>query len=206
MEDEVRPGGATVAETLKILLVEESAHDRARIQRALESTGARFDLESLSNSEDASAWLLATMQSHPESLPDLILVALDPADLSTARLLAEIRCHDPLREIPVIALAAPLRDGDALEAFDLEARLCLVKTADLAVLADRLRRAMRCCCGHFPLRIDANDRISQVDVTDSLIVKLAGPRPRGEQAQAGDEQRWRPLRRDLSFWRRRRSA
>ena len=204
MDDGKKPARDSTT-ALQILLVEHDRADPQRMQQALACTGAEFFLKKMRTADEALTWLRESIEAPESAAPDLILIDLHLPGSTAQRLLAEIRCHDQLSTIPVVALAAPLSEDDSLEAFDLAAWTCIRKTAELAVFADRLRQAMRCCLGDFPLGIGTGDPIGRSQVAEALIFKLGADRSSRKQPPA-NANLWQPIKRETSFWRRRRSA
>jgi len=204
MDDVTQPTVGIVGESLNILLVEHDAGDARRVEQALEFTGAKYRLELQTSSEEALARLRQTLEQVANPTPELIFVDLHLPNRAARGLLAEIHCHDRLRKIPVVVLASPLSDDASMEALDLAARFCVHKTAELPIFADRLRQALRCCLGDFPLHVDANDPVGQSRVAEALVFKNRVARPRRDDApRTADKTIWQPLRRETSFWRRR---
>jgi CheY-like chemotaxis protein len=113
-----------------ILHVEDDSNDVLLLQHACRKAGIGFDLQSVTDGEEAIAYLrgadkFADREHYPS--PKLILLDLKMPRMSGFEVLDWMRREDTLRRLPVVVLTSSNHDADVKRAYDLGANSYLVK-------------------------------------------------------------------------------
>jgi len=109
-----------------ILLVEDDRVDSMTIKRALEEVEINNRLDTVSNGEEALAYLL----SAENELPALILLDLNMPRMNGMEFLRTVKTHAGFKKIPVVVLTTSRADQDISASFELGAAGYMVKPLD----------------------------------------------------------------------------
>jgi len=109
-----------------ILLVEDDRVDTMTIKRALEEVEINNRLDTVSNGEEALAYLL----SAENELPALILLDLNMPRMNGMEFLRTVKTHAGFKKIPVVVLTTSRADQDISASFELGAAGYMVKPLD----------------------------------------------------------------------------
>jgi CheY-like chemotaxis protein len=134
-------GGGSRAARMLILLVEDEPADAHLLRVALHESRVDAEVEHVVDGREALEYLRC--QGGRFALarrPDLILLDLNMPRMDGREFLAEIRDDQSLRSIPVVVLSTSAVDRDVLAAQRLGAAGYIVKTADVGVFIDDIRR------------------------------------------------------------------
>ena len=114
-------------EPVEILLVEDSPTDVLLAKEALEGSTIVHHLHTVSDGVEALAFLrgLGRYQGMPR--PSLILLDLNLPRKDGREVLAEIKCDEELKRIPVVVLTTSKNRGDVAKAYGLHANCYVVK-------------------------------------------------------------------------------
>jgi len=115
---------------MEILLVEDSPVD-ARLMEAYfgESTGS-YNLHVVRSGEEALSFLYHGVEFTNAPRPDVVLLDLHLPEMTGFEVLAAIKNHQHLKDIPVIVLTVSMADEDVKRAYDLKANCYLTKPHD----------------------------------------------------------------------------
>jgi CheY-like chemotaxis protein len=125
---------------LNLLLVESDLGDAALAAEAFADGHAQSRLALL---HDGKSALAALREADAAQLPDVVLINLDLTEGDALEILTEIKSDDRLRELPVVVLADEDRHTALLQAYRLEANLCVLKPASLNDHIEVLREIAR---------------------------------------------------------------
>jgi len=109
-----------------ILLVEDDRVDSMTIRRALEEVEINNRLDTVSNGEEALAYLL----SAENDLPALILLDLNMPRMNGMEFLRTVKSHAGLKKIPVVVLTTSRAEQDISASFEFGAAGYVVKPLD----------------------------------------------------------------------------
>ena len=109
-----------------ILLVEDDRVDSMTIRRALEEVEINNHLDTVSNGEEALAYLL----SAENELPALILLDLNMPMMNGMEFMQTVKKHAGLKKIPVVVLTTSRAEQDISASFELGAAGYMVKPLD----------------------------------------------------------------------------
>jgi CheY-like chemotaxis protein len=120
-----------------VLLVEDDPNDRLIAEHAFDRSSPRVRLRTATDGEDAVAYLrgenpYADRAVYP--LPDVILLDLKLPRKSGLEVLAWIREHGPVRDVPVFILSSSQERADIDLAYALGANSFLVKQVDIRAI------------------------------------------------------------------------
>src|SRR5687768_6946257 len=109
---------------IHILHVEDDPNDALLFQHACKKAGVSFDLQAVSDGDEAIAYLrgsenFSDRREHP--MPQLMLLDLKMPRLSGFEVLAWLRDNDPFQKLPVIVLTSSNHEADIKRAYDLGA-------------------------------------------------------------------------------------
>src|ERR1051325_8315638 len=127
------------ASLINILHVEDDPNDALLFQHACRKAGVSFDLQAVSDGDEAIAYLRGTesfsdRQKHP--MPELVLLDLKMPRLSGFDVLAWLRGNTPFDKLPVIVLTSSNHEADIKRAYDLGANSYLVKPVGFEALVE----------------------------------------------------------------------
>ncbi len=125
-----------------VLHVEDDPNDTLLFQHACRKAGVIFDLQAVSDGDQAIAYLrgandFSDRRKYP--LPQLILLDLKMPRVSGFDVLAWIRSEDSLKQMPVVVLTSSNHDADIKRAYDLGAKSYLVKPVGFEALVDLVK-------------------------------------------------------------------
>jgi CheY-like chemotaxis protein len=125
------------------LLIEDDSNDQILIRRSFQKAPTTARLVVAKDGDEAFSYLsgvgdFSDRQRFP--LPCGILLDLKLPRRSGLEVLAWVRKHAPLRQVPVIILTSSYQDEDVRSAYDLGANSYLVKPVDLADLETMMAR------------------------------------------------------------------
>jgi CheY-like chemotaxis protein len=128
--------------TATILHVEDDPNDTLLLEHACRKAGVVFDLQAVSDGDQAMAYLRGTSdfsdrKKHP--MPQLILLDLKMPRVSGFDVLAWLKTEDALRQLPVVVLTSSNHDADIKRAYDLGARSYLVKPVGFEALVELVK-------------------------------------------------------------------
>jgi len=109
-----------------ILLVEDDRVDSMTIRRALQEVEINNRLDTVSNGEEALAYLL----SAENELPALILLDLNMPMMNGMEFMQTVKKHAGLKKIPVVVLTTSRAEQDISASFELGAAGYMVKPLD----------------------------------------------------------------------------
>lgn len=132
--------GVDEARPIQILLVEDDPGDVLITQEALEHSKVANTLFTVSNGEEAIAFLRQEGDYADAGVPDLILLDLNLPRLDGREVLAQIKEDPALRRIPVVVLTTSQAEEDVLRSYDLHANAYITKPVDFARFVDVVRQ------------------------------------------------------------------
>ena len=115
-----------------ILLVEDDRVDCMTIKRALEDVKINNRLDTVSNGEEALAYLL----SAENDLPSLIILDLNMPRMNGIDFLKTVKTHAGLKKVPVVVLTTSKAQQDISASFELGAAGYMVKPLDYRAFID----------------------------------------------------------------------
>ena len=130
------------AKMTTILHVEDDPNDTLLLEHACKKAGLLFDLQAVSDGDQAIAYLrgvnaFSDRSKHP--MPKLILLDLKMPRLSGFDVLAWLRSDEQLRVVPVVVLTSSNHDADVKRAYDLGAKSYLVKPVGFEALVELVK-------------------------------------------------------------------
>lgn len=115
-----------MAETIKVLLVEDSQADARLIKEVFRDEKIMVDLDIARDGEEAMEYLLSDGNN-----PDLVILDLNLPRKDGREVLAEIKENKSLRTIPVVILTTSQSEEDILKSYKLNANCYVTKPIDL---------------------------------------------------------------------------
>jgi CheY-like chemotaxis protein len=130
------------AKMTTILHVEDDPNDTLLLEHACKKAGLVFDLQAVSDGDQAIAYLrgindFSDRSKHP--LPELILLDLKMPRLSGFDVLTWLRSDEGCRGLPVVVLTSSNHDADVKRAYDLGAKSYLVKPVGFEALVELVK-------------------------------------------------------------------
>lgn len=125
-----------------ILHVEDDPNDTLLFQHACQKAGVVFDLQAVSDGDQAIAYLrgandFCDRAKYP--LPKLILLDLKMPRVSGFDVLAWLKDDGSFKQVPVVVLTSSNHDADVKRAYDLGAKSYLVKPVGFEALVDLVK-------------------------------------------------------------------
>lgn len=136
-----------------MLLVEDNPADVRLVEITLEEADLQNPLSVVTNGEDAISFLKKEGRFSDAPVPELVLLDLNLPRKSGYEVLAEMRAHPLLAEIPTIVLSGSPYESDALLRHGVDLRCYLVKPLELAAFQHALgcfKKLGLTCTGHPP--------------------------------------------------------
>lgn len=124
---------------LEILLVEDNPADVFLFETHLGESTTRYQLHCARSGEEALSFLYHGVEFTDAPRPDLVLLDLRLPEMSGFEVLAAIKQHEHLMDIPVIVLTGSAADVDIQKAYALKANCYLMKPQDPAELAELIK-------------------------------------------------------------------
>ena len=121
------------ANSLEILLVEDSANDAELTIRALKSHNLANKLIHVQNGQEALDFLLGTGASAGRDvnhMPKVVLLDLKLPKVDGIEVLRRLRAEESTKLLPVVVLTSSREDRDVLEAYQLGVNSYIVKPVD----------------------------------------------------------------------------
>lgn len=126
-------------EPVDILLVEDSPTDLLLAKEALEYSKVVNNLHTAPDGVEAMAFLRREGPYKDAPSPGLILLDLNLPKKDGREVLAEIKCDENLKRIPVVVLSTSKSEIDILKAYGLYANCYIVKPVDFEKFAEVVR-------------------------------------------------------------------
>ena len=130
------------AKTTTILHVEDDPNDTLLFQHACNKAGVIFDLQAVSDGDQAIAYLRGAADfsdrlKHP--FPKLILLDLKMPRVSGFDVLTWLQGENVFKQVPVVVLTSSNHDADVKRAYDLGAKSYLVKPVGFEALVELVK-------------------------------------------------------------------
>ena len=128
---------------VRILHVEDNKGDVVLAKAALSNLTIKYDLENITDGEEAHNFLFKRYKNKEVAAPDIILLDLDLPKKSGHEILADLKNDTELKHIPVIVLSGSQAKNDILRSYDNHANGYVNKPGDLdqyTELVDSLER------------------------------------------------------------------
>jgi CheY-like chemotaxis protein len=130
------------AKMMTILHVEDDPNDTLLLEHACKKAGVVFDLQAVSDGDQAMAYLrglndFSDRTKYP--LPKLILLDLKMPRVSGFDVLSWLRSDNSLKQVPVVVLTSSNHDADIKRAYDLGAKSYLVKPVGFEALVELVK-------------------------------------------------------------------
>jgi two-component system, chemotaxis family, response regulator Rcp1 len=122
---------AAPAVPIEILLVEDNPGDADLAREAMENSKIRNTLSVVVDGLEALDFLYRRGKYADAPRPDLILLDLNLPKKNGREVLAEIKCDEDLKRIPVVILTASKDEEDILKSYNLHANCYITKPIDL---------------------------------------------------------------------------
>jgi two-component system, chemotaxis family, response regulator Rcp1 len=119
------------AQPVDILLVEDNPGDVRLTQEALRDGKLLNRLSTVSDGQQAMAFLRRQGSYVQAVRPDLILLDLNLPRKDGREVLAEVKADEDLRRIPVVVVTSSQAEADILKAYDLHTNCYIIKPVDL---------------------------------------------------------------------------
>ncbi len=129
----------TVGRPMEVLLVEDSLTSARLTIGALRNGGIAHRLTWLKNGEDAIHFIRQQGRFRHAPRPDLILLDLGLPLKDGREVLADIRCDEVLRTIPVVVLTASTDPYDVMRSQELDVEGYMTKPVDLDKFLNLIR-------------------------------------------------------------------
>lgn len=117
---------------IHVLLVEDNPGDADLTRDTLETGKVLVEIAVVVDGEAALDYLLGRGRYAEAAAPDLVILDLNLPRLSGVEVLAQIRKHDQLRDIPVVMLTSSDSERDVARCYEAGARSYVTKPVDLA--------------------------------------------------------------------------
>jgi len=140
---------------IDILLVEDSPSDAMMTREALADSKLLSHLYTVTDGEEAIAFLRHQAGYCDVPRPGLILLDLNLPRKSGQEVLAEIKNDDQLKTIPVVVLTTSRAEDDVLKAYSMHANCYITKPVEFSKLvevADNIRKFWLCTATLPPVR------------------------------------------------------
>jgi two-component system response regulator len=130
-------------EEVEILLVEDNPRDAELTTRALRQGGLANQVLWVKDGQEALDYLFrkGDYAKRGENLPRLVLLDLKMPRVDGMEVLAEIRCNEQTRKIPVVIMTSSQEEGDIARSYDLGVNSYVVKPVDFNAMTELARQA-----------------------------------------------------------------
>ena len=125
-----------------ILHVEDDPNDTLLLEHACKKAGVIFDLQAVSDGDQAIAYLRGANDFSDRMkfpLPKLILLDLKMPRVSGFDVLTWLQSDEALKGLPVVVLTSSNHDADVKRAYDLGAKSYLVKPVGFEALVELVK-------------------------------------------------------------------
>ncbi len=127
----------------QVLLIEDNPGDVDLAKIAFEAEGVVADFQVARNGSEALAMLRSVMASSSVFRPDLVLLDLNIPMVDGREVLAFIKSHEVLRDIPTVVLTSSCADGDRERCAELGADDYVCKPNSLEQLLAMMKQLER---------------------------------------------------------------
>ncbi len=124
------------AHPIEILLVEDNPLDARLLQEVFSLRDITYHVHVVPDGERALAFLYRGVEYADAPRPDVVLLDLHLPEMTGFEVLAAIKQHAHLKDIPVIVLTGSTDEADARRAMELQANFYLNKPNDAGGFAD----------------------------------------------------------------------
>jgi CheY-like chemotaxis protein len=115
---------------IDILLVEDNPTDVRLLETYFADSDAKYKLQVVETGEAALSFLYHGVEFTDAPRPDVVLLDLNLPKMTGFEVLAAVKQHDHLKDIPVIVLTGSTDDDDIKKAYSLQANCFLKKPQD----------------------------------------------------------------------------
>ncbi len=124
---------------IRILLVEDNGADVRLTREALKEGRVANRLDVVEDGVEAMDYLRQRGAYAAALRPDLILLDLNLPRMNGMEVLAEVKCNQDLKRIPIIVLTTSDAEQDILKTYDLHANCYITKPIDLDKFMDVIK-------------------------------------------------------------------
>jgi CheY-like chemotaxis protein len=124
----------------RILLVEDNPNDRLLTERAFKKNNLANELISVSDGEEALAYLFGTKDAEPQTLPVLVLLDLKLPKVDGLEILQRIRSHERTRFLSVVILTSSKEQDDLIRSYELGVNSYVRKPVDFNQFVDAVKQ------------------------------------------------------------------
>jgi two-component system, chemotaxis family, response regulator Rcp1 len=121
-----------MAETIKVLLVEDSRADARLIVEVFKDEKIKVDLNLVIDGDEAMSYLHRDGDYQNATRPDLIILDLNLPNKDGREVLTELKEDPRLKSIPVVVLTTSESEEDILRSYKLQASCYVTKPIDLS--------------------------------------------------------------------------
>ncbi|MCI4668322.1 MAG: response regulator [Bacteroidia bacterium] len=119
-------------QTVRILLVEDNPGDVRLTQEVLKDGKYQYDLEVVTDGEEALEYLLKRGDKYATATtPDIIFLDLNLPRKDGREVLGEIKSHEKIKHIPVVVLTTSEAGPDIMHSYQLHANCYITKPVDI---------------------------------------------------------------------------
>ena len=115
---------------IEILLVEDNPVDARVLEAYFAKSPAKYKLHTVCSGEDALSFLYHGVEYTNAPRPDVVILDLNLPDMTGLEVLAAVKQHDHLKDIPVIVLTGSTDQDDVKNAYLSHANCFLTKPQD----------------------------------------------------------------------------
>ncbi len=115
---------------IEILLVEDNPVDARLLQAYFCEAADRYNLHVVQSGEEALSFLYHGVEFTNAPRPDVVLLDLHLPEMTGFDVLAAIKNHQHLKDVPVIVLTGSTAEEDVQRAYSLQANCYLTKPTD----------------------------------------------------------------------------
>ena len=115
---------------IEILLVEDNPADARLLGAYFSKSTVQYNFHVVQSGEEALSFLYHGVEFTDAPRPDVVLLDLHLPEMTGFEVLAAIKNHEHLKDIPVIVLTCSTAAGDVQRAYDLQANCYLTKPQD----------------------------------------------------------------------------
>lgn len=120
---------------IEILLVEDNPVDARLLEAYFGDAATKYNLHVVRSGEEALSFLYNGVEFTNAPRPDVVLLDLHLPEMTGFDVLAAIKNHQHLKDVPVIVLTGSTSDEDIQRAYALQANCYLTKPTDPADFA-----------------------------------------------------------------------
>jgi CheY-like chemotaxis protein len=121
---------AEAVSPIELLLVEDDPGDVVLTREALEGSKLLHNLRTVSNGEEALAYLRGEPPYADEPRPDLVLLDLNLPRVDGHEVLSIAKADPDLRRIPIVVLTTSAAEEDIVRSYDQHANAYVTKPVD----------------------------------------------------------------------------